>query len=376
MAEGRFLSGVRGGLVVLGIGLAVVAVVLIGPGRKGAQGSGPAGSSFATGDRGAKAAYLLLGRLGHQVERRTRPLGDLRATRLAFFLSPSDRLDEIDTVALTKWIEGGGTLVFGADSFNGSDGIARRALRLMPSRVAPTSGTRATLDKQWRPAQTLSVRTIVSAADVVDTDDEDETQDDEEGSAPTAIAHAGDQAVALRFGRGEGAIYVIDARVFSNEGLKAADNAVFLAVLAAKHAGGAPIAFDEYVHGFGNIPSLITMIAWPLKIAFGVAVLALLLYALAIGRRLGRPSPEPGPPRRASIEQIEALAAYFAAGNDRQTALVALAAFAEKPVPMPPPRDDRTLLLAAQSLVGHPAARTTTKGAEWPSTGSTPPPRK
>ncbi|HEY0708803.1 MAG TPA: DUF4350 domain-containing protein [Polyangia bacterium] len=368
MAErGRFIDGARALLLVLGIGCGILVVLVIGPGRR-KEGSGAAGSTFATSDRGTKAAYLLLGRLGHPVERRVVPLGHLGDKRLAFLLSPDSRIDDIDVPGLSEWLESGGTLVFGADPFNPAEKLLLQSLDLEGVRVAATSGATAELASDWTPARVLSVRATVAGGVALDED--------------AVIARVGGTPAAVRIRRGEGAIYVIDMRVFSNEGLKAADNAVFLAALAARHAGGAPIAFDEYAHGFGNPTSLLTMTAWPLRVAFGVAALALGIYALAIGRRLGRPSPEPQPPRRASIEQIEALAAYFAVDGDRQTALVALAAFVGKPVPSPPPRDDRALLLAAQSLVGRASSHTSSnprsrsKEPEWPSTGSTPPPHE
>ncbi|HEY0714966.1 MAG TPA: DUF4350 domain-containing protein, partial [Polyangia bacterium] len=284
MAEGRIASGLRGGLFLIGIGLAILAVVVIGPGRRRNKDAGPAGSSFASGDRGAKAAYLLLARLGHKVERRVRPLGDLGGARLAFVLSPSDRLDEVSREGIAKWLEAGGTLVFGADAFNPGDAIARQALDLAEVKVSAISATQATLAKDWHPARTLFVRALVSAGTSAA-----DPGDDEEGDH-SVIAHAKQGSVALRFARGEGAVYVLDARVFSDDGLKAADNAVFLASLAARHAGGEAILFDEYAHGFGNLPSLLGMTAWPLKVAFVVALIALFLYALSIGRRLGPPS--------------------------------------------------------------------------------------
>jgi hypothetical protein len=150
--------------------------------------------------------------------------------------------------------------------------------------------------------------------------------------------------------RGEGRIYVVDAGVFSNAGLRAGDNALFLAVLAARHGGGAPIVFDEFVHGYGDAVSLLSIAAWPLRLALVTGVLALLVYALARGRRLGPPSPEPAPPRRASVEQIDALAAFLASHKNRTAALEALAAWSSSPAP-PPARADAAFAAQARALV-------------------------
>jgi hypothetical protein len=164
--------------------------------------------------------------------------------------------------------------------------------------------------------------------------------------------------VGLEIDRGRGHIYVLDARVFSNEGLKEADNAVFLAVLAHRHAQGQPIAFDEFVHGFGEMSSLLQIARWPLRWALIIGALALLCFGLGTGRRLGAVSPLPRPPRRASIEQIEILASFFAAKKDRGPALAALAAWTGAPAPAVTPRDDAAFVAAAAAM--------NPKGLRWP----------
>jgi hypothetical protein len=96
--------------------------------------------------------------------------------------------------------------------------------------------------------------------------------------------------------------------------------------------------------------SLLSVGAWPLRLAVAAGVLALLIYALAVGRRLGPPSPEPAPPRRASIEQIEALAAFLATRKARATALDALAAWAGTTAPAPA-RDEAGFVAQARALL-------------------------
>ena len=176
----------------------------------------------------------------------------------------------------------------------------------------------------------------------------------EETAGKTAvIARHDDKDWALLVEHGQGRIYLIDPEVFSNRGLKAGDNALFLAALAARHAGEGTIVFDEFVHGYGDAVSMLSVATWPLRLAGGTALLALLLYGLGAGRRLGPPSPEPAPPRRASIEQIEALASFFAARKARGSALGALATRAGVPVPDPPAKsgwNDATFLTAARAL--------------------------
>jgi hypothetical protein len=173
----------------------------------------------------------------------------------------------------------------------------------------------------------------------------------ERDGAVAGLARQGRAVRALVVERGQGRIYVLDGSVLSNRGLKAGDNALFLAALAARHAGDGQVVFDEFVHGYGDAVSLLSIAAWPLRLALATGVLALLVFAVAAGRRLGPPSPEPAPPRRASIEQIDALATFYAARRNRAVALEALAAWAGAAPPGPPARQDAAFLAQARALV-------------------------
>jgi hypothetical protein len=199
------------------------------------------------------------------------------------------------------------------------------------------------LTEQWAPARKLGLHVIVrtKAREVKDV---------------SPLAKRDGHTVALQVKKGDGQIYLVDARVFSNVGLKTADNALFLAALAARHGGDTPIVFDEFVHGYGNVVSLLNIAGWPMRWGLFVGALALLLYALGIGRRLGAVSAEPQPARRASIEQIEALAAFFAAKNDRTAALSALASWSGKEPPEVTPRSDDAFVAAARTLTAKPAS--------------------
>jgi hypothetical protein len=329
-AEPRRLGTALLGLA-LGAGALGLLLGLILTGGRQPAGSGPAGSSYATSGGGAKATYLLLASLGHRVERRAEPIGDLRKARLAFLLAPASRLDRVDLVGLRDWIAAGGTLVYGVSAFEPAAEVLRQGLALPALSVRPVRPQEAVLEDGWAPARRLALEVSV------------------DGDA-TPLARHGQAVRALLVERGRGRIYVVDAGVFSNLGLRRADNVLFVAALAARHAGSGPVVFDEFVHGYGDALSLLSIAAWPLRLAVATGILALLIYALATGRRLGPPSPEPAPPRRASIEQIEALAAFLATRKARGAAVEALAAWAGV-APPPPPRDDAALVAQARALI-------------------------
>jgi hypothetical protein len=256
--------------------------------------------------------------LGHRVERRAEPIGALRNVGLAFVLAPDSRLDRVDLRGLADWIKEGGTLVYGVSAFEPAAEMLREGVTLPPLGVRQVFDQEIELVGDWAPARKLVVQLTVAS----------KTRDGAD------LARGGR---ALVFRRGQGRIYVVDAGVFSNAGLKRGDNALFLAMLAARHAGQRPIVFDEFVHGFGDAVSLLSIAPWPLRLALFTGALALVVYALATGRRRGPPSPAPEAPRRASIEQIEALAAFYAARNNRSAALQALAAWSSLPPPAPAP---------------------------------------
>jgi hypothetical protein len=357
-----------GAPALLGVAGAVVALIALVAARDSrSAGSGTPGSSLATVHDGAKAAYLLLEKLGHRVERQAHPLRGYGRAQLAFLLAPQARLDGADAAALKKWIEGGGTLVYGVVAFNPEAPALAEALGLPALLILPRSEQIADLREEWAPARTLSVHATVAMKDAGATEDEDEDAVQALATVPARTPHADHaQPVALRISRGKGRIYVLDARVFSNAGLRQADNAVFLAALARHHAQGQPIAFDEFVHGFGEMGSLLQIARWPLRWGLAIGGLALVCFGLAAGRRLGRASPLPRPPRRASIEQIETLAGFFAHKKDRASALAALAARAGAPPPAVSPDDDAAFVAAALALQQ--------KGPRWPQARPNKPP--
>jgi hypothetical protein len=338
--ERQRLLATRAVAVVLGAGAAGVLLGITFAGGALAGGVGPAGSSYATSEAGAKASYLLLASLGYRVERRAEPIGDLRKAELAFLLAPESRLDRVDLVGLGDWIEGGGTLVYGVAVFEPAAETLRHALGLPALATRPVAEQEAELIGEWAPARKLVLRVGVDVEDRRGRD-----------RAVAELARQGRAVRALVVQRGQGRIYVLDGSVLSNRGLKGGDNALFLAALAARHAGQGTIVFDEFVHGYGDAVSLLSIAAWPLRLALVTGVLALLVYALAAGRRLGPASPEPAPPRRASIEQIDALAAFYAVRKNRAAALEALAAWAGAAPPGAPSRHDAGFVAQARALV-------------------------
>ena len=164
----------------------------------------------------------------------------------------------VDLVGFAEWIEAGGTLVYGpSPSSSPTPSCCAKAWSFPSCRSSRSPETQVPLVGDWAPARALALRASVRRRPARET------------TEAIDLARAGRQSWALVVPRGKGRIYLIDPSVFSNRGLKAADNAVFLAALAARHAGGGTVLFEEFVHGFGDPVSVLSLATWPLRLAAG-----------------------------------------------------------------------------------------------------------
>ena len=146
--------GARNALVVAAAAVALLlGAVLTSAPPGGDAGGGAVGSSYATSPGGAKAAYLLLASLGHRVERRAEPMGDLRGVRLAFLLAPQSRLGGVDLLGVGEWIEAGGTLVYGPAPFEPDAELLREGLDLPALKSAPLPRPRSRWWATGRPRE-------------------------------------------------------------------------------------------------------------------------------------------------------------------------------------------------------------------------------
>ncbi len=260
------------------------------------------GSSYAPGSDGAKGVYLLLERLDHRVERRTTPLADLGAARIAFVVGRQVTLRDADLTGLMAWIERGGTLIYGA-ALSEPDGRRLRAMLGVDLHDQAWGEASKPLPPELAPAKTLFVdRSVMVSARSLD-------QGDKAGGTGN---QKGDSLLIVP--RGKGRVVVLgSAGIASNRALGLGDNALLFAVLAHRFAGdGGLIVFDEWSHGFQSEGAATLPIARaPARAAAVLFGLAFVLYGYGAGRRIGPPSPEPAPSRPAAIEQVGVLARFY-----------------------------------------------------------------
>jgi hypothetical protein len=213
-----------------------------------------------------------------------------------FMLAPSEAFTPPDVVALRRFVTGGGTAVLATDL-----GVFERSLldafdvhvvgALGPGEY-PVGGV-AFADP---PAHTIAL-------------DRGVTLSLGPGRVPL-VSTAGRVIVALAR-EGSGSLIVVGSVApFLTAELGEADNGRFALALAAQAiATRRAVAFDEYHHGVHPTTDVLVLMTrtWPGR-ALVFAGVALFLYLVASGRRLGPPIPlDPRPPR-SSLEYIRGFA--------------------------------------------------------------------
>ena len=287
----------RAWIVVGAIAGAVVGVnaLLVVLDRLSEEPSGPASSSYATAPHGLAAYADLLRRTGHPVVRlREVPEeADLDTASTVVVLDPESP-NVADAEALRAFVEAGGLLVAGGALPNvwldelvdvapiWSGAPVRRSTPLAPlPEVAGVRVVRAAGPGSW--SGTGEALPVAGDAD------------------RTLLAVAAP-------GRGR-LVLMADASPLQNRLLDEADNAALGLALAGPRAR--PVAFVESVHGYGPAAG-VAAIPERWLFALGGLVLAVLVFMVARGRRLGPPEREDRalpPPRR---EYVESLAAVLA----------------------------------------------------------------
>ncbi len=266
-------------------------------------------STFFNTGSGAKAAYLVLERLGYDVVRLREPFSPdrLAGVEVLWILEPTFGLEKDERKALSDWLESGGRLVLapGVRPF-----VARAGGDWLFDNWFNTISTSSPAKDAWQAisqkrGESLSENDpLFAGVNEMTARGESRFPNNSPlkgplANAPARVFWADDLGtVAMRVSVDEGEIIALaDTHFLTNRGLDEADNAVFLANLArqASHAtGGGTVAFDEIHHGFplsGDpwvaIAKMMLAEHWGWGIVQASLVLLLALYALGV--RFGRP---------------------------------------------------------------------------------------
>lgn len=308
-----FAAPARGDLIaglVAVVALAILAIV-------GRSPSARVPDTFASGDvrSGGYAAWsALLEREGVRTEpfeRRAVELDPRLDTAIVAYpiVQDPESWTPADVAAAADWVRGGGRLiVIGSDPLTaGAEraDLARPPARVMRGNPGPLNGTFAPAVAHLSalgPARFASGRTASVLL----------------GDRGGAIA------VAQALGRGV-VVYVAGPEPFTNAHIGLADDARFAYLLAQPRRAGAPVAFDEALHGTLVERRWWDVLAVPQRIALVGTLLALLLGAVAGMLRLG-PAVRLLPPREpTSAEFVAALAALYERTHARGHVIESLA---------------------------------------------------
>jgi hypothetical protein len=274
-------------------------------------------SSRSAGDAGTLALYDWLARLGLPVERLTGDFDPSRADVLVVN-EPTTAFSPDDARRVTDLLRSGGTVILAAD---------RGSLPALPAlldalRTAPDAASLSAAATQpaafdATPAAPLDaaglVRAVPMRAGLAF------TVSPESGAT---ILHRDAQAVAVAVPVGSGRAFVLGSPYpLSNLGLREKDSALFLLSLIDRARGG-HVLFDEVHHGETGTAGAAAALSGPVGLAGGLVALALFLFLLLNGRRLGRPVPAVDPARVPSAtEYVEAMGALI--GRTAQRGAVA-----------------------------------------------------
>ena len=287
----------RAWIVVGGLAGAVVAVnvLLVVLDRLTEEPSGPVSSSYATAPHGLAAYADLLRRAGHPVVRLRDVPGeaDLDPAWTVVVLDPESP-NVADAEALQAFVEEGGRLLAGGALPNAwldelvaaeptwSGAPVRESAALVPlPEVAGVRTVRAAGPGSWSGT----------------------------GEALPAAGDADRTLLAVASpGRGR-LVLLADASPLQNRLLDEADNAALGLALAGPR--GRPVAFVESLHGYGPAAG-VAAIPERWLFALGGLVLAVLVFMVARGRRLGPPEREDRALPPARREYVESLAAVLA----------------------------------------------------------------
>jgi hypothetical protein len=222
---------------------------------------------------------------------------DPKEIGVLFILGPSEAFTQLDAAAVKRFVAGGGTAVLATDA-GVLDSALLEAFDLHVAGVLgpghyPVGGI-AFADPPTHSIMLDRGVTLSLGA----------------GRVPLASTAAGRPFVALAR-EGAGSLIVVGSVApFLTEWLGEADNGRFALALAAPAIGHRrTVAFDEYHHGVHPTTDVLVLLTrtWPGRALLFVGV-ALFLYLIASGRRLGPALPlDPRPPR-SSLEYIRGFA--------------------------------------------------------------------
>jgi Domain of unknown function (DUF4350) len=280
-------------LIVAGMVLAALLIagaVISGPGQNGPGYP----SSYSTGWRGAKAAYLLLTELGYSVERWDHAPSELPAdaqNTILILAEPFVSPDPEDTRALRRFISAGGTVL--------ATGV--KSARFLPDGKALAAGDVLAEPKEYR---AMAASALTRGAPKITM--ADAAFWDGASMAPVTIYGDGTESVVLLYSEGKGTVLWWAASTPLTNGAIASSGNMTLLLNTLGPPRRNRVLWDEYFHGqrdsFGTYIAN-TPLPW-VAAQMGILFLALLI---TFSRRSGPVRAPAVAARLSPLEFVETL---------------------------------------------------------------------
>lgn len=291
------------------IGL-TAAVIAVGP--KSVDDNNP--SSISAGHQGTLALYTWLGKLGYNAGRLETSF-DLPSGGTLISVEPAEHYSDEDVVALTSFVDGGGTAIVAAsDTISINNILEKFGIRATGDVLTPFTDAAQPINFYGAARVQMLPQPMVLAL-------YNQSVNVFSPSAADVVPVLGtDSIVGVGVAHGTGKLFVLgNSYPLSNDGLRRADNAAFVLSLVAR-GGQNDVIFDDYHHGGagGANLGLDSVFKGPLLLAVWITIFILLLYFFTSGRRLGRVmAPQSRDRLPTANEYIESMAHLYSRSAQR-----------------------------------------------------------
>ena len=270
-------------------------------------------TTYSTTPGGYKALYLWVRELGIPFKRWERPFGELtRKASVLFLATPEMTIGTLEMRALDRWVKNGGTLILAIGpphpllahfGIKGEKALSKRrkaqgkgAVLFQPGPY--TQGVQEILPNWHRGLLSRKPEVVIHIRD----------------------SFGGLLAVESR-GKGR-VIGLADPGLLGNQSLRTGDHARLALNLLLAHRGKGLVLVDEYYHGYGRATSVFGHLARShLMSPLMQALILLIVFLAAAGRRFGRPRPLATIEHRSSMEYVRAMAQIYQRARARVLAL-------------------------------------------------------
>ncbi len=262
-------------------------------------------TTFSAGPSGAKALYLLLDRMGLEVERLRRPAYEqLSPDQVLWVLAP-EPFGRSERRALLAFVESGGTLV-GA-----------------PEALAPVFESAKLCDPCTLTSASNQDVSVVREGVTLDLGEPPRHLSGLPAPKTTYVIANDESPAVASYEVGLGRLVTLGiGHLARNKHINAANNGRFLGHLAASL--GRRHVFDEFKAGFGDgdLSSLLGRV--PYRWGLGQLGLVGLAWLFAVGPRRWPAQPPPAIKRRRTLDHVEAVAHFWRRAGDAGLPLSAL----------------------------------------------------